>query len=344
MVQIKEQAVLDFYRFPPVGTDDWRYAFATGKVRALQTQMLSEAVLLAMANAESFEAAVDLLTATEYAIAQRSKSLAEVENTLQLRRAQTRNLFKDLIIDEPIIQLLKIRQDFANLRLALRRKLTERLLGTDYSSDGSIPAEEFEEIFEEERYSPLPMYLQEAIEQAVLAYYQNKDVRQIDYALDKMHARYRIKKAEELNNIFLLGLFRIMIDLTNIRTMLRLKFAESEHRDVFLDYGYIETERFKRGLDVDYDALGQLFFATAYYELVESSVRYLTSNKSFLKAEYNCQQHLMEFLRTTSQITAGPQPIIAYFLMKENEIRMVRLILTAKKNHVDTKLILDCIS
>ncbi|GAF95855.1 unnamed protein product, partial [marine sediment metagenome] len=37
-------------------------------------------------------------------------------------------------------------------------------------------------------------------------------------------------------------------------------------------------------------------------------------------------------------ITAGPQPIIAYLLMKENEIRTVRLILTAKKNSLDTKL------
>jgi V/A-type H+-transporting ATPase subunit C len=310
----------------------------------LQTRMLSKTALLEMANAEGFEAAVDLLTASEYGLTQRSKTLAEMENVLQLKRTQLRDLFKDLILDEAIIQLFRAREDFANLRLALRRKLTERPLGTDYNHDGSIPAEEFEQIFEEEKYSILPMYLQEAIEQAVLAYYQNKDVRQIDYALDKMHAGYRIKKAQELNNIFLLGFFRIMIDLTNIRTMLRLKFTDSEQRDVFLDDGYIEPDRLKRGLDIGYDAVAQLFFATAYYELVESSVGYLTSNKSFLKTEYNCQEHLMEFLRTTSQITAGAQPIIAYLLMKENEIRMVRLILTAKKNHVDTRLILDRIS
>jgi len=49
----------------------------------------------------------------------------------------------------------------------------------------------------------------------------------------------------------------------------------------------------------------------------------------------------MGFLRSTLQITAGPQPVIAYLLMKENEIRRVRLILTAKKNYLDTKLILD---
>ena len=65
------------------------------------------------------------------------------------------------------------------------------------------------------------------------------------------------------------------------------------------------------------------------------------SNKSFLAAERQCEEFLNGFLKTTIQITAGPQPIIAFLLMKENEIRTVRLILTAKKNSLDTKLILD---
>ncbi len=49
----------------------------------------------------------------------------------------------------------------------------------------------------------------------------------------------------------------------------------------------------------------------------------------------------MEFLKTTSQITAGHQPVVAYLLRKENEIRKIRLILNAKKNNLDTRLILD---
>ena len=57
--------------------------------------------------------------------------------------------------------------------------------------------------------------------------------------------------------------------------------------------------------------------------------------------EQQCDEFLSGFLGSTIQVTAGPQPIIAYLLMKEDEIRRVRLILTAKKNLLDTKLILD---
>jgi len=74
---------------------------------------------------------------------------------------------------------------------------------------------------------------------------------------------------------------------------------------------------------------------------VESGAAYLASRKSFLRLEHNCQEYLNGYLRTTNQITAGPQPVIAYLLLKENEIRTLRLILTAKKNNLDTKLILD---
>ena len=147
MAELGEQTVLDFYTYPPVGDDDWRYTFETAQVRALEIQMLSPATLLDMANAENFEAAVDLLSATEYALPQTSRNFAEMEDILQLRRTAVRELFAELIIDKPIVELFTARDDFANLRLAVRRTLTEKPLGTDYSNDGNVPPEQFEQVF-----------------------------------------------------------------------------------------------------------------------------------------------------------------------------------------------------
>jgi len=352
MAEAAKQPILDFYTYPPIGGDDWRYTFQTAQVRALEMQMLSRATLLDMANAENFEQAVDLLGASEYALPRTSRRFAEMENILRLRRTAVRELFEVLCIDEPITKLLRTRDDFANIRLAVRRALTEKPVGTDYSSEGNVPAERFEEVFEEENYSLLPSYMQQAIERAILAYYQNrdpalqeqKDIRQIDYAIDNVQAEYNLQKARELNSLFLLGLFRIQIDLTNIRTMLRLKFTESDRRKVFLKGGYIELERLQKALDIGYETVGPLFFVTPYHRIVETGANYLVSDKSFLKVEQQCDEHLNGFLKTTIQITAGPQPVIAFLLMKENEIRRVRLILTAKKNNLDTKLILDRIA
>ncbi|MFZ2146067.1 MAG: V-type ATPase subunit [Sedimentisphaerales bacterium] len=352
-----QTTILDFYTYPPIGGDDWRYTFQTAQVRTLEMQMLSRAALLDMANSESFAQAVDLLSGTEYALQRGGRDFVEVEEILQQRRATVRELFSVFMLDEPIIELFRTRDDFANLRLAVRRTLTEKPLGTDYSNDGNVPPEMIEQIFsEEDEFSKpvFPDYIRHAVEQAVLAYYQNKDIRQVDYAIDNVQAQYHLKQARRLKSVFLLGLFRIQIDLTNIRTMLRLKFIESESRtktaeaevflvrdNVFLEGGFIELERFRHGLELGYEALGPLFFVTPYHRIVDTGANYLASNKSFLRVEQQCEEHLTGFLKSTIQITAGPQPIIAFLLMKENEIRTVRLILTAKKNFLDTKLILD---
>jgi len=338
-----EQAILDFFTYPPVGDDDWRYAFQTAQVRIYEMGLLSRATLLDMANADSLERAADLLSGTEYAL-QAARDFALVEQVLQARRTAVRTLFAELMLDRAIVELFKAQDDFANLRLAVRRMLTGKSLGKDYSEDGNVSAEVFEEVFAQESNKALPAHMQQAVDQAVLGYYQDKDIRRVDYAIDAVQAEYNLKRARQLGSVFLSGLFKIQIDLTNIRTMLRLKFTGAEQRNVFLEGGFVALERFRTALDLGYEALGPLFFVTPYHRVVEAGAAYVASSKSFLKVEQQCDEHLMGFLKTTGQIITGPQPIIAYLLMKENEIRTVRLMLTAKKNSLDTKLILDRIS
>jgi len=336
-----KQPVIDFYHYPLIGDDDWRYVFATARVRALQTQMLTKATFSDMAGAAGFEQVVEILGATEYAAIQTAASFLEVEECLHFHRAVVRNLFAELMLDEPLVRLLQSRDDFANMRLAVRRIVTERPLGQGYSYQGNVSPDLFEEIFEHENYELFPDYLQEAVERAILGYYEGKDIRRIDYAIDAVQSAYELKTAGEFNSIFLLGLYRIQIDLTNIRTILRLKWSQSEQRNVLIEGGFLNTAELLRALESGYEGLPGLFFATPYYEIVSSGVNYLTTRNSFLRLEQLCEDHVIGFLKLTNTITPGPQPVIAYLLMKENDIRKIRLILTAKKHSLEPGLLVD---
>lgn len=335
-----EPVTIDFARYPPIGSEDWRYAFATAKVRVLETMMLGRAILSEMAHAGGFEAAADLLGGTEYAVPAQA-SAEDIEEMLLSSRRQVRQLFVQLAEDSGLVRMFQAREDFANMRLALRRVVTDKPLGTDYSPEGAVPAEEFEEIFSQENYERLPDYLQEAVEAAVLAYYENKDIRQIDYTIDRVEAAWRVRHSRAIGSLFCLSLSRIRIDLYNIRTLLRLKAAERQERFHFLPDGFVEKEKFVQGLEHNYDALGPLFYATPYLELVEEGVRYLREKGSFLALEMGCEDYLMGFLKTTRSLAAGPQPIAAYLLMKETEIRTVRMLLMGKKNGLSADFLLD---
>ena len=335
------QNEISFYRYPPIGAEDWRYAYPTAKVRVLELSMIPRSTFVDMANAGSFAEAAELLAGSDYAVESGADS-AQIEQMLLEQRTQTRQLFVNLMLDEEIIDFMRAREDYTNMRLAIRRVVTGKPLGLDYSNEGNVPAEEFEEIFEQENYERFPEYLQDAVEAAVLGYYEHKDIRRIDYEIDRIEAAWRVKQAAADKLTFISSLVRLRIDLTNIRTMLRLKMAEREEEtNFFLPGGFVDTHKFIQGLEAGYEVTTQLFYATPYFELLEVSISYLRNEQSFLKLEKECEDFVKGFLKTTRSIAAGPQPVIAYFLMKEAEIRTVRMTLTGKKNGLNAKLILD---
>ena len=340
MNEANEQAVIDFYCYPPLGNEDWRYAFATARVRVLESMMLTPGVLVDIASAATFEDAMDLLNGSDYAMGGVA-SFDEVESMLLARRSEVRSLFVEHIEDEGLIELLRARENFANMRLAVRRVVTERPIGGDYSNEGSVAADEFEEIFEQENYERFPRYLQEAVEAAVLGYYETKDIRKIDYGIDRVQAQYKLKKANELGSVFLESFFRVQVDLTNIRTMLRLKLADRDEKNLFLPGGFVGCDRLVHALDIGYEALAPLFFSTPYHDIVEGGVSYLTSENSFLVLDKLCEEYVVGFLRSALLISSGVQPVIAYFLLKEIEIRTVRMLLSGKKNGLDAKMLRD---
>ena len=341
MTEFAQQPLYSFSATPPVGEDNWQFAFATAQVRALEDTFLGKALLVEMINAPNFEAALECLSGTDYGEISGIKTLPKIEAYLLEKRTEVRQLTAQQIGDFDELELIKARIDFANLRLALRRLVMEQPIGVDYSQDGYIPADKFEDVLEHENYIEFPLFLQEAVEMAVLKYYQDKDICQIDYGIDIAAAQYSIKRAKERGNVFMLEFFRMQIDLDNIRTMARLKNRNIDRFDSFLPCGYVDKTKLTQGLDAGWDSMGALFIATPYYNIVEAGCDYFSKHNSFLRLEQLCDNYMLSFLRSTSQLTAGPEPAIAYMLRKENEIRNIRMILTGKKNNLDSQMLLD---
>jgi len=337
---MQQQNVLYFSLYPPIGPEDWRYIFETAQVKTLSEKLFGSIFFTELANSSGFKETVELLSGTDYALSA-SATNQEIENLLCDRRREARKLIRQLLHNDKIIEFLRARSDFANMRLAIRRLVLEKPLGSDYCDQGNIPVDQYELVFEQEDYTALPNYLQEAIEAGVLGYYKNKNVRDIDIAIDKAEAEFQLENAIRIESIFLIELMKMYIDLNNIRTMMRLKFTEMQDRDVFMPGGYIDPARLNQAVDIGYESLAQTFAATPYYHILEAGAGFMQSNNSFLKLEAASDQHLTGFLKSTDQITAGHQPIAAYLLRKEHEIRMVRTVLACKKADIEPKAILD---
>ena len=128
---------ISFYRYPPIGAEDWEYVYSVATVRVLELGMIPRGTFVDMANTASFAEAAELLAGTDYAVDAKTNS-AQIEQMLLQRRTETRQLFVDLMPDKRIVNFLRAREDFANMRLAVRRVVTGRPLGLDYSNGRNI--------------------------------------------------------------------------------------------------------------------------------------------------------------------------------------------------------------
>ncbi|WP_191980816.1 V-type ATPase subunit, partial [Clostridium haemolyticum] len=52
-----------------------------------------------------------------------------------------------------------------------------------------------------------------------------------------------------------------------------------------------------------------------------------------------CDNFIMNFIKDAKYISFGPEPLIAYILAKENEIKIIRIIMVGKINNIDSQVI-----
>lgn len=325
--------------------EDWRYAFAVGRLRVLATQMLETSRLNDLANTLNVEELVGRLTGTAYAPGSEGGTLSEhLEARLRHLRWAGYDLVISLCLDEDLQRFLQGPEDFRNVKILLRRSLIENSPELTLSELGFIRPSELEDIFEAEKYDALPGEMANAIGQAIGAYYDLKNPRSIDLAIDRWSLLYRRRLAGELRNEYLLGLCGLLADLGNIRSMARIKWLQEDRKlleQAYLPGGSIELSRLGSALGSPWETLPSLFFATAYLELVEHGTAGVVADESFVRLEKYCEDYIREFLRATNQVVAGPEPLVGYLLGLEQEIRSIRLIFSAKQVSLDAETIRD---
>jgi vacuolar-type H+-ATPase subunit C/Vma6 len=142
---------------------------------------------------------------------------------------------------------------------------------------------------------------------------------------------------KQLDNEFLNCYFQTLINLENIRSFARIKnLAVKEKQDVttqkklfnkvFLLNSTITEIMLANLFTEHWEALIQWSANTPYHQTVEIGINYLLDQKSFLRLERMIQEQKQHILLQTRYTTFGFEPLVAYYLFKETEIRNLRKI------------------
>lgn len=316
-------------KFPHIESEDERYVYAVARIRALETKLLSSQKVSGLIGLSS-EELLRSLEDTDYAPFLPS-SPYDYEIIIKSGRDALFYLMNKLVLDSPIIQFLKARFDSYNIKISLKAKITEREPET-LSPYGNIPTSEVMNIFRKELYSRLPSQYEKGIEKAIEAYYIDKDPSMLDIIIDQSYFAYQREKTFESGSFFLCALYKIDIDLTNIKTLTRAKWAKTEKRKFsrgLIEGGFISCNEFLNAYDEAEENLWERFRFTPYSHILSEAVPAIFEKNSFLKLEKLCDDTFLEFLKITRFLTFGVEPVISYYYAKENEFRILRLLFTA---------------
>lgn len=320
-------------RFETKRVLDTAYTYALGVVRAREVKLISGKRLEELLTSEDVSEVAAALHDTDYGQFLRDFSEYEFEKALEAAKVAFYDDIAKLIDDFEIMRILRAKYDFHNVTVMLKGKIAEEDFTDNCSPLGTIPVEKLKPIFKEERYSSLPAYLHKAVQNGIDAYYSNEhNPQRLSFAIDSVMAETLTSYS---GNSFLNDYFRIWVDLTNLKTILRLFFLEKyeELADfALLPGGNIGREEIKKAKIENVDSLESLYRRTIYSSLLEHA-------DSFSVLERESEKILISYLKSVAFESIGVEPVICYLLFKENEVRNLRVIFIGKANGVGEDLI-----
>lgn len=186
---------------------------------------------------------------------------------------------------------------------------------------------------------PLEGYLRRAASRAVADYRAGGGPEGIDQAVDGVYQEYLLALTGLPGAEFLRGWVERWTDLVNLRTALRFALAgrsASDLRRGLLPGGTLTPDRL---IDVfsgtaetqaRLEGLAALAGRTPYAGVVGEGLRRFAAEGLLAGFERAADLHLLAYLREAKRFSTGLAPVWAYLMAKEQEVRLLRLILVGK--------------
>jgi V/A-type H+-transporting ATPase subunit C len=317
-----------------VSSHDVRYAFGSGRIRALEMKLLGRQRLDRMAEARDLDEAMRLLADTAYGAGGEEIEEAGYEAVLRNEEGRVLDLVDSLSLDKDMSDILRLEYDFGNLKVLLREYFSGRDLSGLYVGLGKYPAEEIGEMIRSEIPERIPPPLDEAAERGIAAWKETSDPAAVDTVVDGvMFARFLAAMVER-NARYLEALMRVKIDLANIRTLLRARYIGLETRGLgrlLYPGGSLKPEVLEEIFPLPIEEVLSRFQFSPYRPVIEEGGYGVEQRDSFAPLEREIDSYVISFLKLSKYFTFGLEIIMAYALAKKSEIMTLRLILASKE-------------
>jgi V/A-type H+-transporting ATPase subunit C len=308
-------------------SEDPKYGFAIGRVRALEPGLMDKPRYERFIRARSGEEFVAALAETAYARFLDGNS-AGVTEAFDRAAQETGDFLSAYALDDWLVQLFRTPATFRKLKTAFKNALSEAKDGADQSE------------FEATEWSTR---VNQVLAETTEAFVRERNPAAVDVAFDRLMQEIMLQIAG--HSEFLSGYFGLHADTENLRTLVRLKANERDDKNsagemeaAFLAGGTLALAGLLTALPQPWPAVVELLAkappygvgSESFHDYLEQGRIAVTEKHSFTRMERLGRELELRYLRQTRYATFGHEPLVTFFLLRENELRNLRLLYAAK--------------
>ena len=301
------------------------YTYAVARIRFRETQLLTDSDLDSLLAAKDIEAVMRILRDKGWG----DNSDPTPEQLLSIEEKKLWDFVDETVPERSVLDFLRVPNDFHNLKAAVK------CIVRDIKPDGLFlynsvcdPDELYDHVKKRE-YNELPEFLCDTAREAMTTILQTGDGQLCDIIIDKACMEYVYSLGKKSDNEV-------------IRLYCELFTASSDIKIAVRCSATGKKPEFIRRAMAECDSLDEDKLAAAAYESYDAILAYLGTTEyssavdaikvSMSAFEKWCDDHLTAVMKPQKWEPFGIGAIVAYIIARQNEIKAVRMILSAKLN------------
>lgn len=320
-----------------------KYLYAVTRIRALETKLLDKAKIERMIEAKNAEEVIKVLYETDYAGSiSEMNGIEDYETVLSKEVAKTYGIIREVTPTPELTDIFLYKYDIHNLKTLLKSSFLGEENDSLLTAVGTIPVQKLKEMVKERDFKDLHPIMRECVEEAVASFTVNPDPQLIDIVLDRCLYKMMYRTAGSNKNHFLMDYISTQIDLINIKSLIRVKsmgLGRDFLKRVILEDGKLEFPFFSEMLDESMDMLTEKLSYKDYHKVIEEGVSSYQKTKSLTRLEKLTDDFLFDIVKKGKYVAFGIEPLIGYLSAKENEVKIIRIIMVGKMNEIPNELI-----
>ncbi|MFA7637091.1 MAG: V-type ATPase subunit [Monoglobales bacterium] len=314
------------------------YAYAVARIRANESSLLTTADIEQLITAEDYQYALRILEEKGW---MNPDDSGDVDSALKKQSNNTWQLLTESSPDLGELDFLIVKNDFHNIKAALKRFISnafdEDISGNDsFITPSIIVPDEIKNAVFNKKFNELPDFAKDAAIETYHVLIQTADGQLADIMLDSMALNETMAKADKTNNEFIVKMAELMCVTANIKIAVRSARTGKDRQ--FIERALCQTKSLDKASLIDAAAKG-LEELTDYISTTPYSEAVDLIKTSAAALEKWCDDILMSHVENAKYKSFGIEPLIAFYIAKDAEIKNVRIILSCKHNKLPPETI-----